>query len=370
MRIENGGHPPDKHIDTQELNALVQPSVESGQESHALSPEAVREARRHVEACGDCRRKLAEHQQFLNQLSNVVASGAISPRADCPNDGDVEWHEVVAGLWPELKAKQLIMHAALCDYCGPRLRAATSVSDDPTPREEIFLAQLKAPSRPVAKPKSEPAAAPASPRIWSPFLRWRILAPALALMMIAGVISTRFLSSPRSLSGAAFAEFAVRTHRHSERRTALDVRSDSQQVLNQWFITNVPFSLALPASPPAMSEEWPHRLEGARLVPVAGKTAVYIAYQMQTGPVGLIVAPDSLAVASGGVVAEFNKVTFHYLMVEGYKVVTWSLHGNTYALVSQEGNSTQRSCMVCHSAMRDRDLSQTPTPLQADPAFQ
>jgi hypothetical protein len=76
-----------------------------------------------------------------------------------------------------------------------------------------------------------------------------------------------------------------------------------------------------------------------------------------------MVAPDSVAVASGGVVADFKKVSFHYGMIEGYKVVTWSQHGLTYALVSHEGVSTQQSCMVCHSAMRDRDLSRTPTPL-------
>jgi hypothetical protein len=124
-----------------------------------------------------------------------------------------------------------------------------------------------------------------------------------------------------------------------------------------------PFYVTLPASPTVPGEERPYRLQGARLVPAGGKTAVYIAYQMQSSPVSLMVAPDSVAVASGGVKLDFKKVSFHYRTVEGFKVVTWSLHGNTYALVSQEGNSTQRSCMVCHSAMRDRDLSQTPAPL-------
>jgi hypothetical protein len=126
----------------------------------------------------------------------------------------------------------------------------------------------------------------------------------------------------------------------------------------------------LPASPAAPGEDRPDRLEGARLVQVAGKPAVYIAYQMQTGPASLVVTPDTVAVASGGVELDFQKVSFHYRMVEGYKVVTWSLHGRTYALVSQEGNSTQRSCMICHSAMRDRDLSQSPTPLRAQPELQ
>jgi hypothetical protein len=70
-----------------------------------------------------------------------------------------------------------------------------------------------------------------------------------------------------------------------------------------------------------------------------------------------------VALATGGVEAAFKKVSFHYYTVQDYKVVTWSVHGLTYALVSEEGNRTQRSCMVCHSAMRDRDLSDTPTPL-------
>jgi hypothetical protein len=88
--------------------------------------------------------------------------------------------------------------------------------------------------------------------------------------------------------------------------------------------------------------------------------------------VSLLVTPDSVAAASGGVTVDYKKVSFHYRMVAGYKVVTWSLHGRTYALVSHEGNTTQRSCMVCHSAMGDRDLTQTTTPLAeriARPAF-
>jgi hypothetical protein len=79
--------------------------------------------------------------------------------------------------------------------------------------------------------------------------------------------------------------------------------------------------------------------------------------------VSLMVTPDSVAVASGGIAVDYKKVSFHYGMVEGYKVVTWSQHGLTYALVSHEGNNTQGSCMVCHSPMRDRDLTHTPSPL-------
>ena len=93
-------------------------------------------------------RKVSKYRQLVDRSSNVVVSEVAPPRTDCPKDEDVDWHEVAAGLWPELKAKQLIMHAALCDHCGPLLRAATSVDADPTPQEEKLLAKLKAPSRP------------------------------------------------------------------------------------------------------------------------------------------------------------------------------------------------------------------------------
>jgi anti-sigma factor RsiW len=373
VAIQNMGRPFDKHIDNQELDALVPSSSENGQDLHRLSPGAIREAERHVESCEDCSRKVSKYRRLMHRFSNGVISAAAG--ADCPKAEDVDWYEVAAGLWPELKATQLIMHAALCDHCGPLLRAATPVDDDTTPQEEKLLAELKAPSRPVIQGRPQPIPLDPSPR-WRPFLRWNVFVPAAALVLIVAVLSTMPRSSPTPLSGPEYAKFAVNTHKqHAQGSLALDVHSDSQQTLNEWFKANSKFSLALPASPAVPGEERPYRLEGARLLQVGGKTAAYIAYQMRTGPVSLMVTPDSVAVASGGVEINFKKVSFHYGMVEGYKVVTWSLHGLTYALVSQEGNSTQRSCMVCHSAMRDRDLSHTPTTLGAaanavEPAWQ
>jgi anti-sigma factor RsiW len=356
MGVHNLGRPFDKHIDNKELNALVPSSSETGLEARGLSPGAIREAARHVASCWDCSRNVSKYRQLVNGFTNVRVSEVAAPRAECPKGNDVDWREVAAGLWPELKAKQLIMHAALCDQCGPLLRAAASVHDDPAPEKETMSAEQKTPSRP------DPA--PSSPQRWQ-VTRW--LVPAAALMAIVGWLVTMPRSSKTPLSGPKFAEFAVNTHRqHAQGRLPLDVRSDSQQTLNEWFKAKSQFPLALPASPAVPGEERPYRLEGARLVQVGGKTAAYVAYQMQTGPASLMVTPDSVAVASGGIEVDYDKVSFHYSMVEGYRVVTWSLHGRTYALVSQEGNSTQRSCMVCHSAMRDRDLSHTPTPFRAE----
>lgn len=338
------GRPFAKHIDKYELNALVPTPSESGYELLALTPDELREAERHVHLCVDCSVRVSKYRRLVNQSLHGIPT-AVPPGVDCPIEDDVDWHEVAAGQWPELNARQLMMHAALCDHCGPLLRSAAAVDEAPMPREEILSAELKVPSQPGR-------------------IRWLI--PAVALLIIIGLLTKIPSTSSKSLSASDFAEFAVNTHRqHTQGRLALDVLSDSQQTVNEWFKAKLQYHLALPASPAVPGEERPYHLEGARLMPVGGTTAAYIAYKMQPGAASLIVTPDTVAVASGGVEANFKKVSFHYTTVEGYKVVTWSAHGLTYALVSDEGNNTQRSCMVCHSAMGDRDLSNTPTPLQA-----
>ena len=354
----------DKHIDSRELEAFVSSYSTSGDNRDGLSPDFIREVTRHLESCGDCKSKVLKYRELVNGASNVAGQGLASRGADCPRDKDVDWHEVAAGLWPESKAAQLIRHAALCGHCGPLLRTATSVDDEPTPEEEQFLAKLKAPSRPVTQVKTLPVS-PNPSALWRR-LRWSVFAPVTAVVLIVAVISTIPRSS-KPLSGAEYARFAVNTHKaYAQGSFALDVRATSRQTLNEWFKTNSKLALVLPGSFEVPGEQQPYRLDGARLLQVGGKTVAYIAYQMESGPVSLMVAPDSVAVATGGVEVNFKRVSFHYGMVGGYKVVTWSLHGLTYALASQEGNSTQQSCMVCHSAMRDRDLTHTPAPLHID----
>lgn len=325
-----------------------------------------------MESCASCRMKVLNYRQLVHSASSGAVSEAASRGTECPAGQDVDWHEVAAGLWPEGKANQLIMHAALCDYCGPLLRAATSMTnDEPTREEERMLAELKAPSRPVVhspRESIEPDALTSSS--WRRFLQWKIFVPAVAMLVIVGVFAKRSPSSHEPLSGMKFAEFAVSAHRqHADGELALDVRSESALVLNEWFKSKWQTSLVLPASPAIPGEDRPYRLEGARLLRVGNSSAAYVAYRMQSGLVSLIVAPDTVAIASAGVEVDFAKVNFHYATVEGYKAVTWSVHGLTYALISQEGNRTQRSCMVCHSDMKDRDLTHTPTPLPSERSF-
>jgi hypothetical protein len=296
----------------------------------------------------------------LEHRTDVGTPDIHAPQPGCPTD--IDWHEVAAGLLPKLRARQLITHAAQCPHCGPLLRVAAS-DDEPTVQEEEFLAQLKAPSRPVSQPACTPALARRHCSIWQTLWDWKVLVPAAPLLLLAAVL-TASRSSSLALSGTELAQFAFDEHtQHLKGNLALERDTDSQALLNQWLHEKSQFAVALPASSEVSPEQLPYRIEGARLIGMRSKTAVFIAYQMQPGPVSLIVTPASVALASGGLEVAFKKVSFHYFAIQGYKVVTWSVHGLTYALVSHEGSKTQRSCMVCHSAMRDRDLVDTPTPL-------
>jgi len=362
----------EKHIDNQELHALVPSRSEVAREVPSLSRDDVREAQLHVRSCLECGRRVWKYWLLVNRMSLVV-SQAVPPGPDCPKEDDVSWYELASGLWPEFRAAQLIKHAALCDHCGPLLRAATRMEHLPTPAEEQLVEGLthKFTAVPI------PAQVPHLP--FRQFVKW--LAPIMAVIVIAGVWAARSSTQPRRLSGPEMARFAVTTNRrHAEGALPLEVQTDSEQTLNQWFNAKSSFAVALPASNSVVEENQPYRLQGARFVPIEGKNAAFIAYQTpgtraQLAVVSLMITPDTVALAGGGVEAQFTNVRFHYSRLDGYKVVTWSLHGLTYALVSQEDDTTQRSCMVCHSAMRDRDLSHTATPLHhtndsAEPVWQ
>jgi anti-sigma factor RsiW len=365
------GRPIERHIDNQELHALVPSRAEARREVPSLSQDDVREAQLHVRSCLDCGKKVWQYWLLVNRMS--IVSEAAPPGPDCPKEDDVNWYEMASGQWPEFKAAQLIRHAALCDHCGPLLRAATRMEHFPTPAEEQLVEGLrtKFTEAPI------PAQAPHLP--FRQLVKW--LAPVMSVIVIAGVWATRSSMSPRRLSGPEMARFAVTTHRrHAEGALPLEVQTDSEQTLNRWFNANSSFAVALPASNSVAEEQQPYRLQGARFVPIEGKNAAFIVYQMPgthapLAVVSLMIAPDTVALATGGVEAQFTNVSFHYSRLDGYKVVTWSVHGLTYALVSQEDDTTQRSCMVCHSAMRDRDLSHTSTPLRhgkqsVEPAWQ
>ncbi len=348
---------PGQHLDQRELQALVQPLSRTASETDSLLSGTIRVAEEHLLTCESCQEAVSRYRQLLRIRSSMDPRNAASG-PQCLTGEGIDWNEVAAGLWPEQRAKQLIMHAAVCDQCGPLLRAATLGDDDANTDEERLLASLKPPSRPDLTIAIHQ-------RFSAWFMKWPV--PAVAAVLLVVVVIAKPPSSSTSVSGQQLSEFAVQTHQQAQGRLALDFRTDSPEALNTWFREKASFPLVLPTSPiPPDQAPVPYHLEGAQLVRLGRGSAAYIAYKMQTGPVGLMVAPASLVVASGGKQVNINQLAFHYSVVEQYRVVSWSVHGLTYALVSQEPNNMQSSCMVCHSALRDRDLTHTPPPLVSE----
>ena len=64
----------------------------------------------------------------------------------------------------------------------------------------------------------------------------------------------------------------------------------------------------------------------------------------------------SVAQPSGGEEIFANRIAFHHDSIDGFKVITWSHRGLTYALVSDLDERGQQSCIVCHEGTKDRDL--------------
>lgn len=213
--------PRDRHLDSDELEALVALDAAGVVRFGQISEQAAEDARRHVESCQDCERKVRMHSSVQSQLerqrTNAESTPGPAPGKDCL-DGR-EWVRVAAGLLPEQRTRELMRHAAQCGHCGPLLRnAAEALDDAPTPAEETVLARMSS-SRPewqsrMADRLNEstqplPVIEPRTARS-SRFVRSRLLAYAAAatLLVVAGWFAMRALRdpSPEQLLAEAYTE--------------------------------------------------------------------------------------------------------------------------------------------------------------------
>jgi CHAT domain-containing protein len=133
--------PFDKHLDSDELDGLVSSPAASVSDSGRPSEPSLEDARRHVESCQDCSRKVQMHKSVQSGILNLSVRRNVPPGPDCVPE--TEWLNVAAGLLPEAKARELMKHAAQCGHCGPLLKsAAETLAEDITPGEEALLASL------------------------------------------------------------------------------------------------------------------------------------------------------------------------------------------------------------------------------------
>jgi anti-sigma factor RsiW len=153
----------------------------------------------------------------------------------------------------------------------------------------------------------------------------------------------------RQVRAASYVETAVATHRsYLDCNRPLALRTSSPELVTAWFTDKVPFQFRLPNAQSAPNGPLSYRLTGASLVNYRGNPAALVIYEKESQTISLLVASSKSAVVAGGDEVRFSTLTFHYRTDDGFKVITWSHHGLSYALVSNVSGSAQESCLVCH----------------------
>jgi anti-sigma factor RsiW len=173
----------------------------------------------------------------------------------------------------------------------------------------------------------------------------------MATLAVTALILAFVPSAMRQVRAANYVKTAVATHRsYLDGNLVLGIRSDSPERVTSWFTGKVPFQFRLPQSTPGIPA---YQLSGASLVSYQGSPAALVIYEKQKERISLLVASSQSAVVAGGEEVRSGALMFHYRTDQGFKVVTWSNHGLTYALVSAVAGSARESCMVCHQSMAD-----------------
>jgi len=135
-------HPLDKHLDNDEIDAFVSSGAARVEDGERLAERDLGEVSRHVERCQDCARKVQMHKLVQTAISRLAEPGEVQPGPDCASE--MEWFNVVAGILPDTKTKELMKHAAQCEHCRPLLRkAAETLSDEATQDQEDILVSLR-----------------------------------------------------------------------------------------------------------------------------------------------------------------------------------------------------------------------------------
>jgi anti-sigma factor RsiW len=269
-----------------------------------LRGDELQDFRKHLMVCTDCKEFLAQ-EQALSQLLHRTRPLYQAPEALCTRVSSIISSEV---------------HSSV--YAPERLRRR-------------ILQILASPLRSVAQPT----------------FRWK------QLVGVGLVTAPVFLFIPPIVQLAranAFVEAAAATHRsYLEGNLPMEIHTSSSDAVTAWFAGKVPFHFQLPESQQPLNGPQIYQLNGSRLVNYRGGYAALATYEMRGDKISLLVVPTTSARAEGGEEIQSGRLTFHDHTVGGFKVITWSNHGLTYALVSSLPGSGRQSCLVCHQDLAD-----------------
>lgn len=174
------------------------------------------------------------------------------------------------------------------------------------------------------------------------------------VVLLVGFVVAFVPSVVRQVRAASYVETAVSAHRsYLDGHRVMALRSNSPEIVTAWFTDKVAFHFRLPTAQSAPNDTRSYRLTGASIVNYSGNPIALVRYEKESQAISLLVASSNSAIVAGGDEVRFGDLIFHYKRENGFKVITWSNHGLSYALVSNVSGSAQASCMVCHQNMAD-----------------
>lgn len=180
---------------------------------------------------------------------------------------------------------------------------------------------------------------------------------ALAAVLVAALSILLWSQQRTTPPLSSFALAAVDAHqRYTRQQLPLEITSESPETISQWFVGKLPFNVKLPNYPEGPGQAKPYQIVGARLMGFNQDYVAYVAYRLRNRAISLLVTTQKAAQPSGGEQIAWQGLTFHFNAINGWKVLTWSDNGLTYALVSDFEERGQASCIVCHPGPQDQRM--------------
>ena len=273
-------------------------------------------------------------------------------------------------LGNELDGRELedfLSHFDSCADCREHLEAEKELSATLHRTRPLYSAPAVLRSRVSAAVSQVSASSPSDRPQWH-FFHARVVfvqrIPGRRMLVPAAITLALCLafvpSMVRNVRAANYVEAAVAEHRsYLDGSLSLGVQSSSAKLVTAWFAHKLPFDFRLPA-PDATSEGKPaYRLTGAALVKYKGNPAAVVTYETPNEKISLLAVSNVSAVVAGGDKIRFGNLTFHYHNESGFRVITWTNHGLSYALVSSVSGPARASCLVCHQNMVDSNNFKT-----------
>jgi anti-sigma factor RsiW len=255
----------------------------------------------------------------------------------------------------ESEVKHFRAHLDTCPYCQDRLKTERALSGVLRESRPLFStpAELRVEiSRAIERHSTRNRS---QWRWWRRrfplFSSWRILVPASVVIALCLIAAPNVMQNVRA---ASYLDTAIANHnRYLDHEMIPGILTDSPETVTSWFADKLPFKFRLPNSEAALNANPTYKLVGASLVKYQGIPAAMVLYDAPSGKVSLLVESSKAAVVAGGDEIRYGALVFHYRNDGRFKVITWSAHDLSYALVSSISGSAQESCMVCHQSMGD-----------------